>query len=262
MIIEINDISIDANLKKHYPWEKSDIQNIAINCKIEYSEIKNIQNLSDVIDYVKVENLILDIVKNKSFEIIESLASDICNKILDKFTQIINIEIKITKNNVLKNAKSVSITIKKNHINGCKVILCLGSNLGEKHENINTAYQKLCEKLELKLPKISTIYENPAWFPKGSPKDWDIPFLNCAISGFCNKTPDEIMEICQKIEIEIGRKAVHEKYSPRIIDIDILYYNGQIVSTKNIQIPHSKCYFRDFMLIPAMEIEGDLVKKI
>ncbi|QED23361.1 2-amino-4-hydroxy-6-hydroxymethyldihydropteridine diphosphokinase [Candidatus Deianiraea vastatrix] len=256
MIIEINDICLNANLKCHYPWEKSDIQGVKIDCKIIYNT-QNPKVLSDVIDYVKIENVILDIAKSNQFDIIEALAGAIADKILEKFEQITQIFVKITKENVMQNAKSVSIEIEKTQ--GVKVIFCLGSNLGDREKNINLAYKLLCEKLQLKMPKISSLIEYPAWMPEGSPATWNIDFLNCAVSGFCAKKCDEILQITQEIEQEIGRKKDRIKFSPREIDIDILYFDGKIISSKNLQIPHAQCYFRDFMLTPAREIEPDLI---
>lgn len=259
MIIELQNITLTAHLKKHYPSEVSDMQDIAINIIAEYFPQEEFPTkLSDVIDYVKIEDLVIDIVKTQQFEIIEHLGNEICTKILEKFSIINKISTKITKNNVLKSTKSVSIVIEKSQ-NVHKIVLSLGSNLGDRIENLKSAYNQLCDKLKLKNAKISSIYETNAWFPDESyPKDWNIPYYNIAISGLTEFDVNKILAICQEIEILLGRAGDHAKFSPRIIDIDILYFDGKIIANSNLQVPHSQIFFRDFMLIPAKEIENDL----
>ncbi len=261
MLIKLCEIAAIANLKIHYPWEKSDKQEVKINVSVEYNESKECKKIEDVLDYVQLEDCILKIVNEKTFEIIEALGHEICDATLKQFPQIFNIAVKITKIGVMKSAKSVSITIKKQKEQGIKVAFSLGSNLGDRDRNLLAGYKKLCEKLELFDTKISNFINTKAVLPNESPKHWDIDFLNCAVSGFTRiQGPIEILRICQGIENDIGGIILErEKNAPRVLDIDLIYFGGKIVSMEDFQVPHKLCYFRNFVLTPFFEIEPNLV---
>lgn len=260
MIIQLKEIHLEANLKKHYSWEKSDRQNVIIEIEINCNfEKKNPILISDVIDYVKIEGAIIKLVQENQFEIIEHLGNAICKEVFLISTFIFAVKTKISKQNILEKTKEVSIITEKHRINK-KIIFSFGSNLGNKLENIKNAFYLIEKECNLTNVNFSNIYESSAWFPENSPKDWNIPFLNCCISSFTDLNPESILSKISEIELKIGRKKDRIKYSPREIDIDIIYYNGEVISNKSLNIPHSELYTRDFVLIPCMEIEPNIFK--
>lgn len=136
-----------------------------------------------------------------------------------------------------------------------KVFLGLGTNLGDKRNNLLTAVNHIEEKIG-KVTSLSSFYETEPWGFKS-----DNSFLNAAL---CVETPLEpvaILNIIKEIEIEMGRtqKSVNKVYSDRPIDIDILLYDDMIIKTEELTIPHPLMTERDFVMKPLVEIAGDTV---
>ena len=129
-----------------------------------------------------------------------------------------------------------------------KVVLSLGSNIGKRRENLSLAYQYV-EKYIGKIVRSSSFYENPS---QGFDSNND--FINSCIAI---ETIDQCREVLDKIhwiEKSMGRKRTKEGYEDRIIDIDIIFYNTQIVDEDGLKVPHPKYHERDFVLIPLKEL--------
>jgi len=144
-----------------------------------------------------------------------------------------------------------------------KIIFGIGSNIENREQNINNAVSKLIDNLELKNYKKSKFYANKAMLPKNSPSSWDLEFLNIAFSGLIdiNKfEPLNILKIIKKIETEIGR-IESARWSPRVIDIDIILIDNLYFKNDELTIPHIGLFERDFFYKTAIEIEHDLIKK-
>ena len=126
------------------------------------------------------------------------------------------------------------------------IYLALGSNLGNKSENFIKAIQ-LLEENNVKFIKSSPLFKTPALLLDGSPDSWNIPYLNCIIEIDTKETPENLLKICKKIEAEMGRDF-SKKWSPRIIDLDILLYKNIMIDTENLTIPHKALFERYFLL--------------
>jgi 2-amino-4-hydroxy-6-hydroxymethyldihydropteridine diphosphokinase len=126
------------------------------------------------------------------------------------------------------------------------VLLGLGSNIGNKEENINKALDLISEVCEIK--KISPLYLTE---PVGAIKqEW---FLNCVVEVKTDYDPEKLLSYFKSIEQKLGRTK-RIKNGPRSIDIDILFYEDQIVKTKNLVIPHPLIQERLFVLKPLMDL--------
>ena len=127
-----------------------------------------------------------------------------------------------------------------------KIILSLGSNIGDKKSNLETAINQINKFSTIK--KISSIYESdPILF-----KDQD-NFFNLVLEIDYKKTVIELLETTKDIERRMGRKKT-VKYGPRIIDIDIVFFNNQIVNSKDLIIPHYDWSNRVFVVKPLSEL--------
>ena len=128
-----------------------------------------------------------------------------------------------------------------------KIFLSLGSNLGNKEHNLQSAIKKLSEIIDIK--KTSSIYQT-------EPTDYEEQpnFLNLVIEAETNLSPEELIKSTQKIQKELGTKEKAVRYGPRIIDIDILFYNDLIMKKENLTIPHPRLHERAFVLVPFAEI--------
>lgn len=136
-----------------------------------------------------------------------------------------------------------------------KVFLGLGTNLGDKRNNLLTAVNHIEEKIG-KVTSLSSFYETEPWGFKS-----DNSFLNAALGVETSLEPVAILHFIKEIEVEMGRtqKSVNKVYSDRPIDIDILLYDDIIIKSEELTIPHPLMTERDFVMKPLVEIAGDTV---
>ncbi|MEA3442756.1 MAG: 2-amino-4-hydroxy-6-hydroxymethyldihydropteridine diphosphokinase [Chloroflexota bacterium] len=131
------------------------------------------------------------------------------------------------------------------------VYLSLGSNSGDREENLSQALALLSQKV--KLEKTSSIYETEPMGYKEQPL-----FLNLACQITTDLNPGELLELAKRIEKKLGRIPGFPD-SPRPIDIDILLYDDKIIAMPDLIIPHPRIQERAFVLIPLSEIAPELI---
>ncbi|PLV58664.1 2-amino-4-hydroxy-6-hydroxymethyldihydropteridine pyrophosphokinase [Thermotoga sp. KOL6] len=136
-----------------------------------------------------------------------------------------------------------------------RVVIALGSNLGNRKANIETAIEKMKEK-GLSIEKISTIVETEPYGYVNQPK-----FLNAVCLANTSLSPRGLLETLLSIEKEMGRKRTR-KWGPRIIDLDIIFYNELVVREKDLVIPHPDAHNRFFVLEPLCEIAPNFVHPV
>lgn len=135
------------------------------------------------------------------------------------------------------------------------VYLLLGSNLGNRKEVLDEALELLNRKVGVIILQ-SKDYETKPWGVTDQPD-----FLNLAIAIHTNLSPLEILEQTQSIENQLGRIR-KEKWGARLIDIDIMFYENEIIDEPDLKIPHPLMQERDFALTPLAEIAPDLVHPV
>ena len=131
------------------------------------------------------------------------------------------------------------------------IYLSLGSNIGDKAYNLKTALNKLSQILEIK--KISSIYETEPLLHQDQDK-----FLNIITEVSYSQKAENLLTNIKDIEKKMGREATF-RFGPRIIDIDIIFFNCQEINEDNLTIPHKEWKNRLFVIAPLYEI---LDKKI
>jgi 2-amino-4-hydroxy-6-hydroxymethyldihydropteridine diphosphokinase/dihydropteroate synthase len=137
-----------------------------------------------------------------------------------------------------------------------KVILGIGSNIGNRMSFIENAIILLSEYSIISNIKLSSIYKSQALLPKNAPNQWQKQFLNLALTGECNLEPLMLLEKIKIIEKELGREN-RGFWSPREIDIDILAYADYEFYSDKLTIPHQELLNRSFALVPAAEVWPD-----
>ena len=130
------------------------------------------------------------------------------------------------------------------------VYISIGSNLGDREENCKQAL-RLLHTNGILIKKQSRMYETEPWGIKDQPK-----FINMAVEVETDKKPEELLRVLKEIEKEIGRKET-VKWGPRVIDLDIIFYDDLILKTETLEIPHPLLHERDFVLKPLCEIAPD-----
>lgn len=135
--------------------------------------------------------------------------------------------------------------------------LSLGSNLGNRQKNLETALSQIAECKGVKILKCSTWLENPA-IEEAGPN----PFLNGVIKISVNLSPIELLKQLQRIELHIDcNRAERGRKSARIIDIDILLFDRLKLDSAELTIPHPRMLSRNFVLKPLDEIEPKIVQE-
>jgi 2-amino-4-hydroxy-6-hydroxymethyldihydropteridine diphosphokinase len=134
--------------------------------------------------------------------------------------------------------------------------LSLGTNLGNKIENLQSAINIIHKQIGF-VSQISSIYKTASWGFSGE------DFFNICIEVKTNLSSKRLLKIAQQIEKDLGRKrsAVNE-YQNRIIDIDILLFESEIILSEELIVPHSKMLLRNFVLVPLNEIASDIIHPI
>ncbi len=135
--------------------------------------------------------------------------------------------------------------------------MSLGTNLGNRHNNMLTAIALLSERVG-KILALSALYETEPWGFES-----ENTFLNVALSMETEFQPMELLSITQDVEQEMGRTAKSNgSYQDRLIDIDLLTYDQLIWESPILVLPHPLMHEREFVLKPLVEIAPDLVHPI
>lgn len=129
--------------------------------------------------------------------------------------------------------------------------LLIGGNMGDRKVILTKAKKLIYSGIGI-VKTASKIYETAAWGIESQ-----APFLNQVLEIESSFTAEKMLAIIHKIETQLGRKRF-EKWHKRTIDIDILYYNTEIINTENLVIPHPEIPNRKFTLIPLAEIAPNL----
>lgn len=136
------------------------------------------------------------------------------------------------------------------------VYLGLGSNLGDRKENLHKAINALSAS-GVTVKRLSPIIETPALLPDNAPWEWNRPFFNLALEGEVDCSPEALLGTIHQIQKELGRDNT-QRWSPRPIDIDILLWGNEIIQTDALTIPHRDMHLRHFVLTPLVALAPGL----
>ena len=133
------------------------------------------------------------------------------------------------------------------------VYLGLGSNLGDRQDNLDSALGFLSQRM--RMGKKSSIYDTAPVGNTAQPR-----FLNMVCQAFTFLSPEALLNLAKGIEAKLGRSG--GSADPRTIDIDILLYGEQVVETPALVIPHPRMMERAFVLVPLSEIAPDILHPV
>lgn len=137
------------------------------------------------------------------------------------------------------------------------VFLLLGTNLGKRKENLQSAIRKI-EKTHISSFRISSIYKSEPWGFES-----ENYFLNQCLSFFTELNPEKLLIQMKKIEETFGRiKKNDSGYEDRIIDIDILFFGSRIINLEQLIVPHPRIAERKFALQAIAELAPDLIHPV
>jgi 2-amino-4-hydroxy-6-hydroxymethyldihydropteridine diphosphokinase len=134
------------------------------------------------------------------------------------------------------------------------VYLALGTNLGDRLANLRAAIEALPS--EVKVIAESKVYETPPWGYENQPA-----FLNMAVKCETNLKPESLLKRLKQLEVQLGREQSFH-WGPRLIDIDILFYDDLILKSEPLSIPHPRLHERGFVLVPLADIAPDFIHPV
>ena len=129
------------------------------------------------------------------------------------------------------------------------VYLSLGSNSGDRIGYVQQAASLIGSTEGISIVRTSSFYETEPWGMNS-----DTWFVNAVVEIKTNLSPQKLLEECQRIETQLGRTRTSAEYADRTIDIDILFYNKDIINEDNLIIPHKYLHLRAFTLVPLLEL--------
>lgn len=209
-------------------------------------------DINKTIHYGYVSKTVEEVFFSKKYDLIESLAEDIARKILLNYEYVEKVKLEVKKPwapvGLILNNVSIVIERKWN-----TVYLSLGSNMGNKKENLENAILNISQISDTFVTKKSAIIETK---PFGYKEQDD--FLNTCIELKTLLFPNELLKELLEIENKMGRER-KIKWGPRIIDLDIIFYNKEVIEEENLVVPHPYMEYREFVLKPLEEINPHFV---
>ena len=134
------------------------------------------------------------------------------------------------------------------------VYIALGTNLGERLTNLRAALESMPP--DVKVVAESHIYETPPWGYEDQPA-----FLNMVVKAETGLEPEPLLKYLKQLEAELGREQ-NFRWGPRVIDLDILFYDDLVIESPPLVIPHPRLHERAFVLVPLSNVAPDLVHPV
>jgi 2-amino-4-hydroxy-6-hydroxymethyldihydropteridine diphosphokinase len=136
-----------------------------------------------------------------------------------------------------------------------RVAIAMGSNLGDSHQILEAALKTLAHHPDIKVEALSSYYETA---PVGPPQP---DYLNICAVLRTTLSAQTLLTVLLEIEKQFGRVR-RERWGPRLLDLDLLLYDDQIIEEPNLQVPHPRMHERAFVLVPLSEIAPDWVHPV
>jgi len=232
-----------------YEEEKEKGQNFIVNARLslDTSLAGESDSLEDSVDYGKVCLFINDFMRINRFNLLEAVANQMARKIMVRFpmTQSVELEVMKPEAPIPLPFENVSVKITRSWH---RTYIATGSNMGDSEDLIENAIANLDSDENCRVIRKSKMYRSK---PYGGVEQDD--FYN---SVFCMDTlysPIELLTRLQEEEKEANRERL-VKWGPRTLDLDILYYDDEIIEREHLRIPHVDMTNRDFVLLPLSEV--------
>ena len=233
-------------------FEKTDGQKFIVSLELYVDRIKGCYSdeLSDTVDYANIYKAVKEIVTADKGNLIECLAQKISDRVLDEDKRINKVKVTVSKPEAPVNGifDTMEVTIERRQKE--YVILSLGSNLGDRENNILSAEEALKAIPGISGFKCASIYETEPVGLEDQPY-----FLNTCVGFYTDIEPFELLDKIHVIENELLRtREIH--WGPRTIDIDIIFYGDQVIMKPELTIPHPRWNLRSFVTVPLRELKN------
>ncbi len=237
--------------------EKKNGQLFRISAELRLSLRKAAQqdDLRLAVNYADVCELIQEVTTREKCDLIETVAENIAAEILIKYRTVQGVRVKVSKPDapIDMTFEDVAVVVDRERHTA---LLGLGSNLGDREQYLKTAVDQLSKDDYIKVKKVSSYIETEPYGPVDQPD-----FLNAAVLVETLYTAEELLMVTSDIEQDAKRERIIH-WGPRTLDIDILLFDAEIISTERLTVPHKEMHLRDFVLRPADEIAPYLMHPV
>ena len=220
---------------------------LSLELSLDIKEAATTCDLTKSVHYGELCHQVIQVFQEESLDLIESVVNKVANFILDNYSMVNGVKVLLKKPwaPIGRHLDYAAVEInRERHI----AYISMGSNMGNKEENLNNAVKKLEEINGVKVSKVSSFITTEPWGNENQDE-----FLNGALKIETYLTPKELMTELLRIESELGR--VREiKWGPRVIDLDIILFYDIVRNEEFVIIPHPLMHLRDFVLTPLNEI--------
>ncbi|CAG1065239.1 2-amino-4-hydroxy-6-hydroxymethyldihydropteridinediphosphokinase [uncultured bacterium] len=134
--------------------------------------------------------------------------------------------------------------------------IAIGSNLGDRLDNVKKAVLRAADEEKATLVFMSSFYETEPWGIKEQPA-----FINAVMGVETELAPAALLAHLKAVEAGLGRQ-MSERWGPRVIDLDIIFYDGLVIDEKGLKIPHPSAHERAFVMVPLAEIAPEFVHPV
>ncbi|MBA7508234.1 Bifunctional folate synthesis protein [subsurface metagenome] len=248
--------------------EKKDGQNFRFNIEIfiSKSSFLNDDSIENTLNYSEVIKLIKRINSSERFNLLETFSQTVAEDIMKISPLVDKVIVRIEKTSppIKENLESVGVEYvldrkreEKDKFEKGKVdiYLSLGSNVGDRENNLRKAVDLISSNPNINVVKVSSIYETEPMYLKDQNSFYNVVLQ--AHTGI-ELGPFEMIGFLKGIEYDFGRRGSEKKYGPRIIDIDLLYYGEMVIESDFLTLPHPGIEERKFVLAPLSEIAPEL----
>ena len=244
-----------------FDWERKKKQAVSIDLEIPCStrEAAKTDRIEKALDYKQVAKAVLQTVGTSRYFLIETLAEAVAQTVFES-SKAHEVVVTVSKPKAVRHAKNVAVKItrlrnqtKKALDQEEQVYLSLGSNI-RPAQMIPQCLEALAKSF--KIIRSSKTYQSRAW---GKPKKSVAPFWNLIVEIQTTLPPKALKEKLHDIEKQFGRKRTQDKFAPRTIDVDIVYYGSNISRSKSNPIPHPDAITAPHVLLPMLELDPHFV---
>lgn len=220
---------------------------ISLELTLDMREAAITGNLTKSVHYGELCHRIEEEFKRESYDLIETAVEKIAEYILFNYDMVKKAKVKLKKPwaPIGRHLDYAAVEIERAWH---KAYISIGSNIGDKKKNIEESIESVGKIKEIKVSKVSTLIETEPW----GMEDQDA-FVNGAIEIYTTLSPKELIRTLLKIESDMKRERIL-RWGPRIIDLDVIFYDDVISSDEEIILPHPRMEERTFVLEPLNEI--------
>ncbi len=237
-----------------YEEEKEKGQTFVINAKVYYdmSLPAGSDQLKEALNYADLCHFIKKVMQEQSFDLIEAAAENLAERVLTHYDKTTKISLELCKPNAPIGLPFDQVSVNVTRA-WHRVFLSIGSNMGDKKMYLNEAVGKFLSDEKVRDLRVSEYIETE---PYGMTEQ-DV-FLNGAIELWTIYSPQELLELCHRIEEEAERvRTIH--WGPRTLDVDILFYDQLVYDSQDLILPHVDIENRAFVLKPMNELAPGFV---